>query len=219
MKKCFLLFAAILMGALAAHADSLVTTQPAATDSVDWSQFGVPGTPIPTVFAFTTANGVSGTGTYENPAYSFAYSGPTGMVLQNPLEAPWWGNFAAGAYANWTENSGPLTLSFAQGYYQIGAQIMTDNWGPFTAQICDVNACFTENGYAYGSGDNSAIYLGIAGSDLTWVTFSITSDTAYLDDFIIGPVTLDATPEPSSLLLLGTGLAALAGALQRRLAR
>jgi hypothetical protein len=68
MRKIFLALIALLMGALAANADSLVTVRPAGTDSFYWSQFGPDQTPIPSPFSFTTTNGVSGTGSYANPA-------------------------------------------------------------------------------------------------------------------------------------------------------
>jgi hypothetical protein len=169
------------------------------------------GTTIPNPFSFTTADGVAGTGSY-------AYS--TGEVLQQGNG--WNGNFGNGDYLNWTDlSAGPITLNFGQGYSQIGAQIQADYYGDFTAQICDVNGCFSEAGYADANGDNSTIYIGIAsGAPINWVTFSLTSATdGTVNDFAINQVTLNGattTPEPSSLILLGSGLVGFAGALRRK---
>jgi PEP-CTERM motif-containing protein len=225
MNKLSMILVVLLVGAMTAHADNLVTSQPVGTDSVDWSQLGAYGTGIPNPFSFTTANSVSGTGTYANPGDSymnFGQPGEVGSVMQQGVS--WGGNFANGDYLNWTENSGPLTLSFGEGYTQIGTQIDADYYGAFTAQICDVNGCFTEDGNSASTGDNSAIYIGISSSaPVTWVTFSLTSASGAPDDFAINDVTLDggttATPEPSSLLLFGTGLVGFAGALRRKFAQ
>lgn len=223
MRKTLLALLALFMGALTANADSLVTARPTGTDLIDWSQLGPALSAIPAIFYFTTTDGVTGSGSYANPASSFKYVGTAGEVMQNfnGLNV----NFGHSDYANWTQNSGPLTLNFSQGYSQAGAQVQTDFQGAFTAQICDINGCFTENGMTVSGGNNGAIYIGIDSvSPINWVTFSLTQSTYFgTGDFMINQVTLDApesaTPEPSSFLFLGTGLVGFAGALRRKFAR
>jgi len=226
MRKIFLALLALSMGALTANADSLVTVRPlTGTDSVDWSQLGIPETQIPLSFSFITANSVTGTGSYASTSIL-----DVGEVVQQGLSVnpyrDFEGNFKLGDYLNYTNDSGPLTLTFTQGYTQIGAQIESNDFGQFTAQICDSNnSCFTEVGYADPSNNNSAIYIGIdSSSPITWVTFSLTSvgGNGRLNSFAINEVTLDGpvvTSEPSSFLLLGTGLVGLASALRRKFAR
>jgi hypothetical protein len=206
-----------LVSAITANADSLVTSRPAGTDSVNWSQFGsVAPLAIPQPFSIITANGVSGAGETAS-GYSGYRGGWLELVDYNSFEV----NFARGEYI-YASAGGPLTLTFAQGYTQIGAQITGDNNGYVTFKICDVNGCFTEDGNATEIMDNSAIYIGIeSATPIDWVTFSIPSEP-YNEFFEINNVTLDVpsgpiVPEPSSFLLLGSGLAGLVGVIKRKL--
>jgi hypothetical protein len=166
-----------------------------------------------------------GSGSYAYPENS-SHGGPgsgVGIVLMQGTDHSWSGDFAEGDYLNYTQNAGAITLNFTQGYSQVGAQIMSAWTGAFTAQICDNNGfCWTENGNDY---DPSAMYIGISGTDITWVTFNVTSAPNAPNDFAINQVTLGSdplitdTPEPSSLLLFGTGLMGLVGGLRRKFAR
>ena len=195
-----------------AQADSLVVARPSGTDSVNWSQLGPNNTVIPNAFLFTTADGVSGTGTFGGTS--------NGQVTVQDFSI-WDGNFAPGDVLNWTKGNAPLTLNFGTDYTQIGAQIQANYFGAFTAQICDNNGfCFTEVGNSTPGGDNSAIYIGIAGSGINSLSFSITNCAYACSDFAINDVTLNGpattTPEPSSFLLLGSGLWAIAKTVRRR---
>jgi hypothetical protein len=224
MKKLALVLTLFVVCAATTRAQTLVTTAPTGTDSIDWTQFntapnnGFIDASLSGSFSFTTTDLVAGTGTWAG--------GPgAGEVVTEGFG--WVGNFQNGATLNYDENSGPLTLSFTGfGYTQVGVQIQPNSYGAFTAQICDNtdNVCVTEVGSSTFAEDNSAIYIGITNtSPISSVTFSMTSVTganANVNDFAISDVTLSGgaplanVPEGGApLLYLLLAGASLCGAI------
>ena len=219
MRKVLVLIAVVLVSFTAAQADTLsLVTSRVGSDSLNWGQLGVPGTVIPNPFTAVSVGGIVVTGTF---------AGTTGLTEQQGSGSSIWnGNFTPGDNLIWasdrTSGQAPLTLAFSQSLNEVGTQIQADYFGAFTAEIDAYNGAtllgsFTENGNSNANHDGSAIDIGVmdlSGSNITSVTLSLTSST----NFAINQLDLNSatTPEPGTIMLLGSGLG-LVGFARRRL--
>jgi PEP-CTERM motif len=217
-KMMLMLLAMFLVAAFSvAQADTIVlTTAPSGSTIVDWSQLGAPGTVLPHAFVALASNGDTATGKFNAPTSN------KGELVQQGTD--WNGNFAAGEFAVWTTNHGPLTISFGNSYNAIGAFFQQNVFGAFTAQLQAFNGStllgtVTENGVS-NSTVGTAIFIGAldkTGPNITKVVFSETAG-ASKTDFAIGTMSL-GVPEPGTLVLVGSGLLGLAGFARRRISR
>lgn len=231
MKKLVVLLVALFAISTVAVADSFVVyntrAQQNPTDIIDWSQFGAPGTFVNTPSLGFTFNG--------NPFLAGNLNGGQFITIQQG--ANWGGNFDYGESGVWTGNAnfgvgggGPFAILFGTPVSSVGFNIQEDLFGPFqaTVQIYDSSlnllATGVWNGISNGNSDGSALFIGfgdLSGVNIGAIIISTNvGDPLWNNDFAINDVSLTdqpIVPEPSTIVMLGTGLLGVAGTLRRKL--
>jgi hypothetical protein len=197
------------------------------TDIIDWTQLGpsalFTGSTIPTPQLVTTFNG--------NLVLVGNING--GDFLRLDEGFGWTGNFDFGESLVATGNpnfgfggGGPFAMEFATPIASFGFNIQADLYGPFTAGVEVFDpffsslGLFTFNGVSAGGENGSALFVGL--TDLTAVNIGAivistdSGDPLWNNDFAINDPSF-GTPEPASMVLIGTVMALGAMLFRRKL--
>jgi hypothetical protein len=144
-----------------------------------------------------------------------------------PSAGGWFGTFASGTRLLYTGNNadpswfGPITINFAAALSEFGlfAQFSDEFFsGPFLFTV--FNGATPLSTFSAGV-TSFPSFLGARSTDLGFTSLLIRgpSFSRADNDFAIGPITIQTVPEPSTLALLGGGVATIVYGRRRRDAR
>lgn len=218
MKKLVLLVVCFVLSVGSAWAQNGITNPATINqDFVDWCQYGCNGSSFASPQAWTSNVGFTGT-VGLNGGFQNFYNQQQGNG--------WNGNFPSSmgvVYNGVVFGNDPtgIVATFDTGVYAAGAYIQANFYGPFSSTITlfdqSSNPIFSysHNGYSDGT-PGTALFLGAGDNVRFWAIQFDVIDQFGAEDFAIGQMNINETPEPGTLLLFGSSALGLAGYLRRR---
>jgi hypothetical protein len=208
---CVALVVAFGVGSTYADTFSIVTTR-TGSQTIDWGQFGQPftqfGSPAP-----WTSGGFSGT------------ASDSGTLERRDEGNGWAGIFTLGDHLLWNQDNGsPIDIHFNSPISLGGAQVQDDFFGAYMGCIQALGSfgaspVFCVSGNNTGAEDGSAPFIGIqdtSGANITDLLFTtdVGPNATAINQLSFTPS--GTTPEPTSMLLLCSGLLTVAETIKRR---